>query len=126
MAGNDDRNGVAPVCSTDGTRLALVTHLFGLLAITHRRAKRNRPQRRPRRLLELSSGRIKREVEVLTMAVEVLAELRHGIRQHGMIFTGFHVAERHPLRVVGGPEHSADSCIRRDDRELPNRAAHRG
>ena len=126
MAGNDDRNGVAPVCSTDGTRLALVTHLFGLLAIAHCRAERNRPQRGPRRLLELGSGRIKREVEVLTMSVEVLAELRHGTRQYGVTVTGFHVAERHSLRVVGRPEDSADSCIRRDYRELSNGAAHRG
>ena len=108
VARHDDRQWVAPVRRADRPGLAVVAEAAGLLAVADRLAVRDRRQPPPRLQLERRAERSQRQVERLTVAVEVLAELR-GRRRRGRARSGHRVRRRRRRSTAFGKRISCSS-----------------
>ena len=77
MARNDDCDGISPIGQPNGPRGAGCTDLFGDFSVGASFAVRNRQQRLPHSLLELSAPQIELEIEgVGRLAFNVKDELK--------------------------------------------------
>ena len=75
MAGNNDRNGVAPVSRAHRARRAGLADASGQGTIVCGRTIRNFLQRAPHAALKRCAGGIDRQIEVFAIAGEVLIKL---------------------------------------------------
>jgi len=75
MAGDDDRNRIAPVGRADRAGLAGVAEAPGLLAVADRLSVRDLPEHPPHSLLERRAAWIEGEIERRSHAGEIFSEL---------------------------------------------------
>ncbi len=99
MAGQKNRDGIFPVCSTDRAAGGGLSQLFCNVLVGNRLAVRNFSQNRPDSALEGGSLRAEREVKFPALSAEIFFQLLSGLFEqvcfgNFKILWGYRVAEK--------------------------------
>ncbi len=109
MTRRHNRNRVLAIRRSYGANRARITDLLGNLAVAARLAKGNGQQRLPDFLLEVGSGEIQLQVELIARTGEVFLQLFNRAHQDRIVRSLSHRPELHPVRFVVFPEDGRQS-----------------